>query len=89
MERENLHGRAKGKAQVATIARPKVPTHRIGADCSVVVLKRGNAPWGEEGRSSPLDRDNRQREERDTQWKAAVFVPWHEPDESRGSRPDL
>jgi len=23
--------------------RPKVPTHRIGADCSVVVMKRGNA----------------------------------------------
>jgi hypothetical protein len=23
--------------------RPKVPMHRIGADCSVVVMKRGNA----------------------------------------------
>jgi hypothetical protein len=43
MERENLHGDTKGKAQVATTARPKVPMRRIGADCSVVVMKRGNA----------------------------------------------
>ena len=42
-ERENLHGDAKGKAQVAPIARPKVPMRRLGADCSVVVTKRGNA----------------------------------------------
>ena len=43
MERENLHGDAKGKAQVATTARPKVPMHRIGTNCFVVVMKRGSA----------------------------------------------
>ena len=43
MERENLDGDAKGKAQVAQTARPKVPMRRLGADCFVVALKRGNA----------------------------------------------
>src|SRR6516162_10237795 len=31
------------KAQAAQTARPKVPMRRLGADCSVVVSKRGNA----------------------------------------------
>src|ERR1700751_6084004 len=31
------------KAQEATTTRPKVPMRRLGADCSVVVMKRGNA----------------------------------------------
>src|SRR5262245_56428200 len=31
------------KAQVATTTRPKVPMRRLGADCLVVVMKRGNA----------------------------------------------
>src|SRR6516165_4554245 len=31
------------KAQVATTMRPKVPMRRLGADCLVVVMKRGNA----------------------------------------------
>ena len=43
MERENLAGDAKGKAQAAPTARPKVPMRRRGADCPVVVMKRGNA----------------------------------------------
>ena len=34
-----------------------------------------------------MDRVNQQWEELDNQWKAAAFVRWHEPDESRGSRP--
>jgi hypothetical protein len=39
-ERENLAGGAKGKAQAAPTARPKVPMRRRGADCSVVATKR-------------------------------------------------
>jgi hypothetical protein len=31
------------KAQVATTTRPTVPMRRLGADCLVVVMKRGNA----------------------------------------------
>src|SRR6266566_1811517 len=42
-ERENLAGDAKGKAQAAPTARPKVPMRRRGADCPIVVMKRGNA----------------------------------------------
>src|SRR6266851_7367063 len=42
-ERENLDGDGKGKAQAAPTARPKAPMRRLGADCSVVALKRGNA----------------------------------------------
>jgi hypothetical protein len=42
-ERENLVGDAKGKAQAAPTARLKVPMRRRGADCPVVVMKRGNA----------------------------------------------
>ena len=42
-ELENLDGDGKGKAQAAKTARPKVPMRRPGADCLVVVMKRGNA----------------------------------------------
>src|SRR6478735_10633346 len=31
------------KAQAAQTARPKVSMHRLGADCFVVAMKRGNA----------------------------------------------
>src|SRR6266436_514928 len=31
------------KAQAAPTARPKVPMRRLGADCFVVAMKRGNA----------------------------------------------
>jgi len=40
MERENLDGDAKGKAQAALTARLKVPMLRLGADFLVVVMKR-------------------------------------------------
>src|SRR5215470_12569338 len=42
-ERENLAGDAKGKGTSGESARPKVPMRRRGADCLVVVMKRGNA----------------------------------------------
>ena len=51
-ELENLSGDAKGKAQVAPTSRPKVPRRRLGADCSVVVGKRGNAR-GAKGAGQP------------------------------------
>ena len=43
MELENLVGDAKGKGASSPTARPKVLMRRPGADCSVVVMKRGNA----------------------------------------------
>src|SRR5438876_5349583 len=42
------------KAQAAPTARPKVLMRRRGADCPVVVLKRGNARGAKGGGSSPL-----------------------------------
>src|SRR5436853_5539194 len=42
-ELENLVGSVKGKGTSGRTARPKVPMGHPGADCSVVVMKRGNA----------------------------------------------
>ena len=88
-ERENLAGDVKGKAQAAPTVRPKVPMRRRGADCSVVVEKRGNARgakgaghrhWlGSTGNGTNLM----------IQWRAAALTRWHEPYESRGSRTDV
>ena len=43
MELENLSGDAKGKGTSSETVRPKVPMRRVGADCSVIARKRGNA----------------------------------------------
>ena len=77
------------KAQVAQTARPKVPMHRLGADCFVVVMKRGNARGAKGAGHRHLARVNRQREEPDVQWKAAAFMRWHEPYNARVSSPVL
>ena len=42
-ELENLVGDAKGKSTSGEPARLKVPMRRSGADCPVVVMRRGNA----------------------------------------------
>src|SRR3984893_2550354 len=47
-ERENLAGDAKGKAQAAPTARPKVLMRRRGADCLVVVRHRLCRPTANE-----------------------------------------
>src|SRR5246127_3887980 len=47
------------KAQAAPTARPKVPMRRLGADCSVVVEKRGNARGAKGAGHRRLDRVNR------------------------------
>ena len=60
--------------------------HRRGADCFAVAMKRGNGRGAKGAGHRRWDRVNRQREEPDTQWKAAAFMRWHEPYESRGSR---
>src|SRR6516165_4062001 len=56
-------------------------------DCSVVVMKRGNARGAKGAGHCHLARVNRQREEPDVQWKAAAFARWHEPDDARVSSP--
>src|SRR6476659_6013145 len=42
-ELETLVGDAKGKGTSGRTARPKVPMRQPGADCPIVVMKRGNA----------------------------------------------
>src|SRR5215468_8552821 len=51
------------KAQAAPTARPKVPMRRLGADCFVVAMKRGNARGAKGAGHRHWDRVNRQREE--------------------------
>ena len=60
-----------------------------GSDCSIVVMKRGNARGAKGAGHRHWARVNRQREEPDDQWKAAAFERWHEPDDARVSSPDL
>ena len=47
---------------------------RLGADCFVVAMKRGNARGAKGAGHRHWDRVNRQREEPDNQWKAAAFM---------------
>jgi hypothetical protein len=84
-----LTPKAPYKAQVAQTARPKVPMRRLGADCFVVAVKRGNARGAKGAGHRHLARVNRQREEPDVQWKAAAFTRWHEPYDARVSSPVL
>jgi len=52
----------------------KAAMRRLGADCFVVAMKRGNARGAKGVGHRHWDRVNRQREEPDNQWKAAAFV---------------
>ena len=90
MERENLAGDAKGKSASgynreaeSTDAPERGGLLRTSDEAGVMLVERrgqvtdvGREPTGN-GRSSNSRR------------KAAAFARWHEPDESRGSRPDL
>ena len=51
------------KAQAAQTARPKVPMRRSGADCSVVVMKRGNARGAKGAGHRRWERANWQQDE--------------------------
>ncbi len=62
-ELENLAGDAKGKGTSGETARPKLPMRRLGADCSVVVMKRGNARGAKGAGHRRWERANWQQEE--------------------------
>ena len=89
MERENLAGDAKGKGTSGSNreAESTDAPERGG-------LPRSSdeaAPVDKGGRSSPLSLGQLGYTGRSLKFqrKAAAFVRWHEPDESRGSSPDL
>src|SRR6478736_2269470 len=77
------------KAQAAQTARPKVPMHRLGADCSVVVMKRGNARGAKGAGHRHLLGSTGNGRNPMFKWKAAAFARWHEPDDARVSSPVL
>ena len=90
-ELENLIGGAKGKGTSGGTVRPKVLIHRSGADCFIVLRKQRNGCGGKGAGHLHLDRKG-QRATGGTRWscwKAAAFIGWHEPYESRGSSTDL
>ena len=90
-ELENLADDAKGKGTSGRSARPKVPMRQSGADCLVVPMRRSNVRGGK-GVGHPRRDRFGQLATGGTGWfrrKAAAFKGWHEPDESRGSSPDL
>ena len=59
MERENLHGDAKGKGTSGANREAESTAAPLGADCSVVVGKRGNARGAKGAGHRHLDRVNR------------------------------
>src|SRR6516162_5461118 len=89
MELENLSGDAKGKGTSSETVRPKVPMRRVGADCSVIARKRGNAR-GRRGQVTDVGSEpTGNRRSSNSRREAAAFVRWHEPDDARVSSPDL
>src|SRR5215468_10473936 len=78
------------KAQSGEPTRPKVPMHWPGAHCFVVASKRSNVR-GAKGAGHPRQ-DGVNGQSGGTPYlggSRAASSGWHEPDESRGSRPDL
>jgi hypothetical protein len=89
-ELENLGGDAKGKGASGCPMRPKVPRHWPGRHCFVVARKRGNSR-GVKGAGHPRQNgvNGKPEELLGSGGRRRPSLGWHEPDESRGSRPDL
>ena len=88
--RENLTGDAKGKGASGSNreAESTDASERGGPLRSSD--EAGVMPVEQRGRVIAVDLGQPvRREEPFVQWKAAAFARWHEPDESRGSSPDL
>jgi len=90
MELENRAGDAKGKGTSGGPMRPKVPRHWPGTHCCVVARKRGNSR-GVKGAGHPRRNgvNGTPEELLGSGGRRQPSLGWHEPDESRGSRPDL
>jgi hypothetical protein len=88
-ELENRVGDAKGKGTSGEPTRPKVPMHRSGAHCFVIARKRGNSRGAKKAGHPRRGGVNGKPEELLVLMEGGAFFGWHEPDESRDSRPDL
>jgi len=91
MELENLVCDGKGKGTSGRTARPKVPRRRPGADCSVVVVKRGNSRGAKGAGDLRGDRSGSTGNRRNPLVLAegGSLQRSYEPDKSRGLRPVL
>src|SRR6202158_883244 len=81
MERENLHGDAKGKGTSGSNRKAESTDAPVRGAPPRRSDEAGQCPWREGGGSPTLDRvnwcrHNRRREETDRQWKAAAFAWW-------------
>ena len=86
-ELENLVCDGKGKGTSGRTARPKVPRRRPGADCSVVVVKRGNSRGAKGAGDLRGDRSGStgNRRNRLVSTEGGSFQGWQEPCELSGS----
>src|SRR6516162_114475 len=89
-ELESLGGDDKGKSTSGRTMRLKVPMHQPESHCSIVARKRSNVR-GAKGAGHPRqDGVNGEPEELLVLMEGgSLLLGWHEPDDSRGSRPDL
>jgi hypothetical protein len=89
-ELENLAGDEKEKGPSGGSARPKVPMRQSGADSLVVPMKRSNVRGGKWVTRVEINLVNWQQEEpADFGGRRQPSMGGYEPDESRGSSPDL
>jgi len=89
-ELESLVGDDKGKSTSGRTTRLKVPMRQPESHCSIIARKRSNVR-GAKGAGHPRQEGVNGQPEELLPWRkpGGASSGWHEPDESRDSRPDL
>src|SRR6516165_8565443 len=89
-ELESLVGDDKGKSTSGRTTRLKVPMRQPESHCSIIARKRSNGR-GAKGAGHPRQEGVNGQPEELLPWRkpGGASLGWHEPDESRDSRPDL
>ena len=89
-ELESLVGDGKGKGTSGRTTRLKVPMRQPESHCSIIARKRSNVR-GAKGAGHPRQEGVNGQPEELLPWRkpGGASSGWHEPDESRDSRPDL
>ena len=89
-ELESLGGDDKGKSTSGRTTRLKVPMHQPESHCSIIARKRSNVRRAK-GAGHPRQEGVNGQPEELLPWRkpGGASSGWHEPDESRDSRPDL
>ena len=89
-ELESLVGDDKGKSTSGRTTRLKVPMYQPESHCSIIARKRSNVRRAK-GAGHPRQEGVNGQPEELLPWRkpGGASSGWHEPDESRDSRPDL